>query len=643
MSVIKSIVKNYQKQKDQEFSLDEYLELCKTDKMTFASPAERLLDAIGEPELIDTQKDPELGRVFQNRTIKVYPAFADFFGMTEVVEQVVGYFKHAAQGLEEKKQVFYLLGPVGGGKSSLAERIKELMEVHSIYVLKAGDEISPVFESPLSLFSPSDAEALSEYGITANRLKTIMSPWAIKRLDEFDGDISKFSVVRLMPSKLRQRGIVKTEPGDDNNQDISSLVGKVDLRKLDELSQNDPDAYSFSGALCRGNQGIMEFVEMFKAPIKTLHPLLTATQEGNFVGSEEIGPIPFEGIVMAHSNESEWQAFRNNANNEAFLDRIYLVKVPYTLRFTEEQKIYDKLLRESNLGNAPCAPKTLEILSKFSILTRLKDHENSNKFTKMKIYNGENLKDIDPKAKSVQEYRDFAGIDEGMSGVSTRFAFKVLSKTFNHDPVEVAADPIHLMYELEESIKREQFNEDKEDEYIDYIKSILQPKYAEEIGKEIQRAYLESYSDYGQNIFERYYTYADHWCQKSEYKDHDTGQLISRDALEEELEKLEKPANISNPSDFRNEIVHFVMRAMAKNGGEVPKWNSFQKIRDVIEKNMFAKTEELLPIISFEGKKKTEEDERKHNDFVERMKEKGYTHRQIRRIVEFYLRYSKSN
>jgi serine protein kinase len=170
-----------------------------------------------------------------------------------------------------------------------------------------------------------------------------MSPWAVKRLEEFGGDLSRFRVVRIQPSVLRQVAITKTEPGDDNNQDISSLVGKVDIRQLEHLSQNDPDAYSYSGGLCLANQGLLEFVEMFKAPIKMLHPLLTATQEGNFKGTEGFSAIPFNGVIVAHSNESEWHSFRNNKNNEAFLDRIYIVKVPYCVRVSEEVKIYQKL------------------------------------------------------------------------------------------------------------------------------------------------------------------------------------------------------------------------------------------------------------------------------------------------------------
>lgn len=639
MSIFSHYQERYESTQQEEMSLQEYLDLCKTDPGAYANAAERMLSAIGEPDIVDTSRDPRLSRIFSNKLIKRYPAFEEFYGMEEAIEQIVSYFKHAAQGLEEKKQILYLLGPVGGGKSSLAERLKALMELKPFYAIKG----SPVFESPLGLFNPDeDGKILTEeYDIPGRYLKYIMSPWAVKRLHEFGGDISKFRVVKVYPSRLNQVAIAKTEPGDENNQDISSLVGKVDIRQLEEFSQDDPDAYSFSGALCRANQGVMEFVEMFKAPVKVLHPLLTATQEGNYNSTEGMGAIPFEGILLAHSNESEWQSFRNNKTNEAFIDRVNIVKVPYCTRINEEVGIYEKLLEHSSLKDAPCAPDTLKMLAQFSVLSRIKEPENSSVYSKMRVYNGENLKDTDPNAKPLQEYKDSAGVDEGMDGLSTRFAFKILSKVFNFDSTEVAANPVHLMYVLEQQIEQQQFPDELTDRYMRFIKEYLTPKYVEFLGKEIQTAYLESYSDYGQNIFDRYITYADFWIQDQEFRDPDTGHILDRSALNDELEKIEKPAGIANPKDFRNEVVNFVLRARANHEGKNPSWLSYEKMRSVIEKKMFSNTEDLLPVISFNAKG-SNEDQRKHADFVKRMVEYGYTEKQVRLLSEWYIRVRKS-
>jgi len=247
MSIFSHFQQRFEATRQEEYSLQEYLDLCKEDRGTYATAAERLLIAIGEPQLVDTSTDSRLSRIFSNKVIRRYPAFEDFHGMEDCIDQIVSYFRHAAQGLEEKKQILYLLGPVGGGKSSLAEKLKQLIEKVPFYAIKG----SPVFESPLGLFNPAeDAEILEEdYGIPRRYLNSIMSPWATKRLQEFGGDISQFRVVKLYPSILNQIAVAKTEPGDENNQDISALVGKVDIRKLEEFPQNDPDAYSYSGAL----------------------------------------------------------------------------------------------------------------------------------------------------------------------------------------------------------------------------------------------------------------------------------------------------------------------------------------------------------------------------------------------------------
>ena len=565
MSILQHFKDRYDQTQEEEYSLEEYLEICKKDPSAYATAAERLLLAIGEPEFIDTSRDPRLSRIFSNKVIKRYPEFAEFYGMEEAVENIVSFFRHAAQGLEEKKQILYLLGPVGGGKSSLAEKLKFLMQKVPFYAIKG----SPVNESPLGLFDPlEDGQILEEeYGIPQRYLKPIMSPWAMKRLHEYGGDISQFRVVKKYPSVLDQIAVSKTEPGDDNNQDISALVGKVNIRMLEDFSQDDPDAYSFSGGLCKANQGLMEFVEMFKAPIKVLHPLLTATQEGNYNTTEGMGSVPFDGVILA---------------------------------------------------------------------------QNSSIFSKMKVYDGQNIKDTDPKAKSIQEYRDAAGVNEGMDGLSTRFAFKILSKVFNFDTNEVAANPVHLLYVLEKQIEQEQFPAEIQERYLRFIKEFLAPHYVEFIGKEIQTAYLESYSEYGQNLFDRYVTYADLWIQDQEFRDPETGEILDRPAINDELEKIEKPAGISNPKDFRNEVVNFVLRARANNQGENPSWLSYEKLRSVIEKKMFSNTEDLLPVISF-NPKASQEDQKKHKQFVDRMVDRGYTEKQVRLLAEWYLRVRKSH
>ncbi len=228
-----------------------------------------------------------------------------------------------------------------------------------------------------------------------------------------------------------------------------------------------------------------------------------------------------------------------------------------------------------------------------------------------------------------------------MTGVSTRFAFKVLSETFNHDTEEIAADPVHLMYVVEQAIKREQFGEEFEGRYLEFLKSDLATRYAEVIGNEIQKAYLESYRDYGQNLFDRYIAHADAWIEDQDYKDPDTGQMFDREILEAELGKIEKPAGIANPKDFRNEVVKFVLRARADNQGQNPDWSKYEKLRRVIEKRMFGQVEDLLPVISF-GAKRDKDTDAKHHEFVERMVARGYTQRQVRRLVEWYMRVNKA-
>lgn len=626
-----------------EMSLMDYLELCKTDPTAYANAAERMLAAIGEPEVIDTSTDPRLSRIFSNKKIRTYKGFKDFFGTEEAIERIVAYFRHNAQGLEESKQILYLKGPVGGGKSSVVERLKSLMMKNPIYVLKDPNEpnpelaLSPLFESPLNLFNAAEhgAELEAEFGIPTRYLNTVPSGWAQEKLKEFGGDITKFSVVRIYPDKDSQIGIMKVEPGDENNQDVSVLVGKTDIRKLEKFPQNHPYSYSYSGGLNRTTQGMMDFAEMFKANIKTLNPLLMATQEHNYNGTENVPSMPYQGIIVAHSNEAEWFKFRNDKSNEAFLDRVYIVDIPYCLRVDEEIQIYEKMLKGSSLAASPTAPQTLKTLAEFMVLTRLYEPENSTIYAKMKVYNGENVKDTMPMAKPIEEYKDAAGTDEGMSGMSTRFGFKILSETFNLRPEEIQANPIDLMFVLEEALKREHLKADLYDNYMDFLKSWSQPRYLEFVDKELRVAYLESYSEYGQTMFERYVLFAEAWLDDAGVRDPETHVMLNREALNNRLEQIEKSAGIVNAKDFRNDIVHYVLRYRAKNEGKVPAWNSYEKIKVVIEKKMFSATQDIMPIVSFSPKGSSEE-QKKHDDFVKRMVSKGYTERQIKTMVDWW-------
>ena len=634
MNVLQKHKASYEKKTREVMSLEEYLKRAKEDSGCYLSIHGRLLKAIGKPTLVDTSKDRKLGRIFFSRTIRTYKPFSDFFGQEEVIERLVSFLIHAEQGLEESKAVLYFKGPPGTAKSSLAERLKQLAEQEPIYVLASKDGVpSPCNESPLGLFTKDDAEDL---GIPSRYFRHPLSGWGTKRVAEVNGNISQLKVVKLYPSQLNQIAIATTEAGDENTQDVSTLVGKLDIRKLYEFGHDDPDSYKV-GSLGIANQGMLDFVEMFKAALPMLNPLLSATQEGHYQGTEPVGAFPFSGMIVAHSNETEWEKFKANKANEAFLDRIYLVDVLYTLRVSEEVKIYKKYLNNSSLGAAPCADTSLDLLAQFCVLSRLEAPENSSVYSKMRVYDGEDIKERDNKAKTFQEYKDVADANhlEGHFGVSTRMAFKMLSEAYNYDPAEVALDPVQLFVVIKKAIKREQYSADEEAELLATIKEYLEPEYFKVIDKHIKMAYLDSYDRPGQAKHDRYILLADHWLQDNEYRDPDTGHMMDRELLNVELEKMEKPAGISNPKDFRHEIVNYVLRYKAQHEGKSPDWKSYEKIRKVIEADMFKSMKDLLPVISF-GQKTNDDDAAKHEGFVARMVEMGYTERQVRKLVQWH-------
>ncbi|MGB4076716.1 MAG: PrkA family serine protein kinase [Minisyncoccia bacterium] len=640
-------------------TLTDYLEGCRSNSGYYATAAERLLEAIGKPIVINTGRsgDARLGRIHQNRTIRVFPAFAEFHGIEAPIEEVYNFFKAAAQGLEERKQIMYLLGPVGSAKSSVAERLKDLMEQRPIYVLavpsrdRAGKvipaeyDLSPLYESPLGLFPKEDAAEMEEaYGVPRRHFDGICSPWASKRLKEFEGDVSHFFVAELFPSRMREIGIAKTEPGDENNQDISSLVGKVDVRKLEKFEISDPDAYSYSGALCRASQGLMEFVEMFKAPIKTLHPLLTATQERNFLGTENIGAMPFRGIILAHSNEAEWDKFKGDKRNEAFLDRVKTIRFKYNLRLNEEQDIYRKLLVGSALAEMPIAPYSLELLARTVVASRLKPTSQKIKMEfKVRIYNGEDLRDELPDLVTLSHLTKEAGLDEGMTGLSTRTAFKIISRAANAGE-EIGLDPVELERMMIEEITLLFGGPEAAKTTLTFIEEQSKGWLYPAVGDMIKEALLENYEQFAQSRFERYYDQASTFLNRDVgvYADPDTGQMIDKSELAKRLAEIETPAKIPDGKDFRYSFTRFVDRYRMDNGGVMPRWDIYEPMRKVIKALVEKQTTDLIPLVAFEEKRDSEM-QRKHTEFVARMKAKGFTEVQVKRIVSWYQNMQRSS
>lgn len=630
-------------QKPRFMPLEEFLAGCRENPGYYASAHERLLKAMGEPVIVDTKDQARLGRIHHNKKIRTFPTFADFYGIEPTIELLYDKLKAASQGLEESKQIIYFLGPVGSAKSSLAERLKELMEREKIYVLavrkdptKDEFDLSPLYESPLGLFPTTEATALeNEYGVPSRYFTGICSPWAVKRLEEFEGDVTQFYVAEMYPSRLREIGISKTEPGDENNQDISSLVGKADVRMLEDFSINDPDAYAYSGSLCKASQGLMEFVEMFKAPIKTLHPLLTATQERNFMGTQQIGAMPFNGLIVAHSNETEWTKFSTDPANEAFLDRVCIIRVPYNLRLTDEVFIYEKLLRRSALADITVAPFSFELLGRTVIASRLKKSKTSPEH-KVLIYDGRDLRNEVPNASTHYALAEEAAASdppEGMSGISTRTAFKIISRAANVGD-EIAIDPIELNVVLQAELRSAMGPNAKE--HVEFMLSQLKGWLKNKVGDMIREALLEDYEEFAQSRFARYVEQADVWLNKDvgAYRDPDTGMMLDKDAIDKKLKEVEGKG-IPNTKDFRQDIVNWVLRFKANHGNELPKWDDYEPMRKVIQALVVDHTKDLLPLISF-GKKRDSELDEKHSKFLQRMQERGFTPMQVRRIVEWY-------
>jgi serine protein kinase len=623
-------------QSDACIPMMEYLTSWASDSGLSANTAGRLLQAIGKPTIVDTSKDPILGRIFDNRTIQAYSRFADLFGVEEAIQTLVEFIRQASVGLEAEKQVIYLFGPTGSGKSTVIERLKHMMEEVAVWVLAVKNEDgtvtpSPVFENPLGLFDAvrHGAKLQERFKIPIRRLRAPHSRWAADQLARFEGDISKFFVLRVMPSMVTRTCIARIEPGDEM-PDVGAVIGYA-------AESGKHEDYIYSGAFNRTGQGLVEFFEMFKAHPRLLLPLLGATQEWKYAGTGDVGEIPFTGIILAHSNEAEWTTFKGRAENKPFLERITPLQFPYSLRLTEEMKIYRKYMAESEF-TGPVAPDALEVAARLAIFSRIADTS----IARLRTYDG--LPPLEKKdgekPKTFNELRSEKDWREGMGdGVSPRAMFKVLADAAGDDLDENGIDPVSVFLKLERLMPQQKWTTFGSKGAGSILTQDVLPFIKERITRTIQEVSFEDYERHARTEFDKYVAYATAWSYDELYKDPDTDDVKDREAQNKELNKWETGASITNIKKFRDDLVKFVMRYKGDAASQdTPVWFAIpEETRLMIEHNMLPKKADLEPLITF-GLHRDAKEQEKHDGFVRRLCARGFTSRQARRVVDWYLK-----
>src|ERR671910_639359 len=497
-----------------------YLDKVKDDPGTTKLAHARLYDVLIKAGVrdINVDDDPHAKRIYKDESIKVYDFFADeFFGIEKTVSQIVRYFHAASLKGEESRQVLYLMGPVGSGKSSLVEKLhRGLEESPPFYAIEG----CPMFEEPLHLI-PRHLRKEFEKMLGVHIEGDLCPVCRFKLQHEYAGKYEEFPVSTVEFSKRSRVGIGVVPPVDPNNQDTSVLIGSEDISKLDLYSEGDPRVLELNGALNVGNRGVVEFIEVFKNEIEYLHCMITATQEKVVPAPGRHGLVYVDTVIVAHSNEAEWQKFKADHTNEAILDRIVVVRVPYNLRLSEEVKIYKKFLARSKF-DACIAPHTLEIASMFAVLTRLEPTAKCDLMTKLRLYNGEEVVEKGRTKKlSARELQDDVK-REGMFGISTRFIMKALDTALSDNTAGNCINPINVREALVNMVKEADLPDDTRKQYLELLQDTLHKEYLEILEKEITRAFVYSYQEQAEALFQNYLDHAEAYVNKSKVKDRNT-------------------------------------------------------------------------------------------------------------------------
>lgn len=612
----------------------EYLELVREDPDLACLSHKRIYDMIvgaGISEY-DVESHPKLKRVFKGENPKEYKFFSDsFFGMEKTISQIVRYFHSASLRGEESRQVLFLVGPVGSGKTSLVERIKQGMEhLPAFYAI----EDDPMYGEPLLLIPRHLRKEFSK--MLGIEIEGDVNPAVRYRLkEEFQGKWENYPIRTYEFSIRAKRGIGLVPPVDPNNQDTSVLIGSEDISKLDMYSEGDPRVLDLSGALNRGNRGLVEFIEIFKNETEYLHTIITATQEKSIPAPGRHGMIYVDTCIIAHSNESEWKRFRSDHTNEAILDRIVTVKVPYNLRLDEEVKIYKKIIRQSRF-TADVAPSTIEIASMFAILSRLEPTAKCDLMTKLKLYNGEEVVEKGrTKRIDVTELREEAK-SEGMSGISTRFIMKALDNALSDNVEWNCIHPLSVREALVNMVKEADFPDDIRKRYLEFLQDTLHKEYLEILERDITKAFVYSYREQAESIFQNYLDHAEAYVTKRRVKDRNTSEDLEPD--EAFLRSIEEQIAIvgSACDGFRQEVIAYLW-AMSRKGEKVT-YESYEPLKEAIEKKLMASVRELSRVIT-KARTRDDDQQRKYDRMVEQLIKNGYP----MSCIDTILKYAANN
>jgi len=606
----------------------DYLELVEKDPTVVKSAHSRLYGAItehGVEKMPDT--NPRKSKVFDNDAVKVYSYFEDhFFGMERVIEKVMSFLHSAAHNSEESRQVLLLMGPVGAGKSALVEHIKSSLEGLSYYHLK-GD---PHRGEPLQLVPRSLRDTFQK--ALDVRISGDISPVARhKLLEDLDGKYEDFEVVETTFSQRGRRGVASVPPMDANSQDVSVLIGSVDISKLDRYAEDDPRALSLNGAFNVGNRGIVELVEVFKNEIEFLHTIITATQEKRIPSPGKSDMLHFDGVILAHCNEAEWNRFQSEHTNEAILDRVVKVDVPYCLELDQEMKIYEKMLGLSDF-RAHIAPHTLRVASMFSVMSRLKESAKADLVTKMKIYNGEEVvekgrvKKIDIKDLKDEVRR------EGMSGISTRFITKALDSALANSDKNMIT-PVSLLESLTTCVKEQIVDEEFKNRCLELLGKVVREEYLKMLDTEIAKAFISAYEEQAQSLFDTYLDNAEAYTTKQKMKGRVSKEARKPD--EKFMTSIEEQIGVSGSAKagFRSDVTAYMFAKMRRN--EKVDFQSYGPLKEAIESYLINSVRDISRIVT-KSKTRDKDQQKKYTDMVSVMiEEYGYNEDSAEEILTF--------